>query len=157
MHGCAPCTQCESLRNSRCDLLYITALQAPCSATSPVSVTCFSHPSHYAPLRLCRCEAGGDALGAVGLPLPSAGEALESQDMDWSDFLFNLISMCIVYAYFSRAAASSESLTAVLLCMAVAALDILLLVMRWLWCAPLPLLRLACVMFASLFLMFVSL
>ena len=58
---------------------------------------------------------------------------LDQPDLDWSDFLFNLISMCIVYAYFSKAAASSESITAVLLCMAVASFDILLLVMRWLW------------------------
>lgn len=56
---------------------------------------------------------------------------------DWSDFMFNLISMCIVYAYFSKAAGPHESITAVLLCMAVAAFDILLLLLRWLWCVTL--------------------
>lgn len=55
-------------------------------------------------------------------------------DLNWSDFMFNLISMCIVYAYFSKAAGPHESITAVLLCMAVAAFDILLLLLRWLWC-----------------------
>jgi Kef-type K+ transport system membrane component KefB len=57
-------------------------------------------------------------------------------DLNWADFTFNLISMCIVYAYFSKAAGPHESITAVLLCMAVAAFDILLLLLRWLWCDP---------------------
>lgn len=30
-------------------------------------------------------------------------------DLDWGDFFFNLISMCIVYAYFSEAAVAGES------------------------------------------------
>lgn len=47
--------------------------------------------------------------------------------------MFNLVSMCIVYVYFSKAAVAGESLLAVTLCMGVAAFDIVLLVMRWLW------------------------
>lgn len=54
-------------------------------------------------------------------------------DLDWGDFFFNLVSMCIVYVYFSKAAVAGESLVAILLCMGVAAFDIVLLVMRWLW------------------------
>lgn len=38
-----------------------------------------------------------------------------------------------VYAYFSKAAVASESLVAILLCMGVAAFDIVLLLLRWLW------------------------
>lgn len=62
-------------------------------------------------------------------------DVVDHIDLNWSDFMFNLISMCIVYAYFSKAAGPHESITAVLLCMAVAAFDILLLLLRWLWCA----------------------
>lgn len=54
-------------------------------------------------------------------------------DLDWSDFFFNLVSMAIVYVYFSKAAVAEESLIAILLCMGVAAFDIVLLAMRWLW------------------------
>jgi hypothetical protein len=54
-------------------------------------------------------------------------------DLDWGDFFFNLVSMCIVYVYFSKAAVAGESLVAILLCMGVAAFDVILLVMRWLW------------------------
>lgn len=54
-------------------------------------------------------------------------------DLDWGDFFFNLVSMCIVYVYFSKAAVGNESVLAILLCMGVAAFDIVLLVMRWLW------------------------
>lgn len=54
-------------------------------------------------------------------------------DLDWGDFFFNLVSMCIVYVYFSKAAVAGESMVAILLCMGVAAFDIVLLVMRWLW------------------------
>lgn len=54
-------------------------------------------------------------------------------DLDWSDFFFNLVSMAIVYVYFSKAAVAGESLIAILLCMGVAAFDIVLLAMRWLW------------------------
>jgi len=53
-------------------------------------------------------------------------------DLDWGDFFFNLVSMCIVYVYFSKAAVAGESLVAILLCMGVAAFDIILLIMRWL-------------------------
>jgi hypothetical protein len=84
----------------------------------------------------------------VGSPLPQNAplpnrrghtpDAVDHIDLNWSDFMFNLISMCIVYAYFSKASAHNESITAVLLCMGVAALDILLLLMRWLWYAPSP-------------------
>lgn len=54
-------------------------------------------------------------------------------DLDWSDFFFNLVSMVIVYVYFSRTAAAGESMVAILLCMGVAGLDILLMALRWLW------------------------
>ncbi len=54
-------------------------------------------------------------------------------DLDWGDFFFNLVSMAIVYVYFSKAAVAGESLVAILLCMGVAAFDIVLLAMRWLW------------------------
>jgi hypothetical protein len=41
--------------------------------------------------------------------------------------------MAIVYVYFSKAAVAGESLVAIMLCMGVAAFDIVLLMMRWLW------------------------
>jgi hypothetical protein len=50
----------------------------------------------------------------------------------WSDFCFNLVSMALVWVFFNKNAAG-ESMIAVLLCMGVAAFDIVLLVMRWLW------------------------
>lgn len=63
---------------------------------------------------------------------PAAGPLSPEADLEWGDFLFNLVSMCIVYAYFSKAAAAGESVAAVLLCMGVAVFDVLLLAMRWL-------------------------
>ena len=81
-----------------------------------------------------------DLNGAApkNLPLPNrrgrAPDSVDYVDLNWSDFMFNLISMCIVYAYFSKAVAQNESVAAVLLCMGVAAFDIVLLLMRWLWC-----------------------
>lgn len=54
-------------------------------------------------------------------------------ELDWSDFFFNMVSMAIVYVYFSKTAVTGENLVAILLCMGVAAFDILLLAMRWLW------------------------
>ena len=54
--------------------------------------------------------------------------------MDWGDFFFNLVNMCIVYVYFTKAAKeNAETPIAILLCMGVAAFDIVLLLMRWLW------------------------
>jgi hypothetical protein len=41
--------------------------------------------------------------------------------------------MCIVYAYFSEAAVAGESQAAIVVSMAIAAIDILLLALRWLW------------------------
>lgn len=64
--------------------------------------------------------------------LDGAGGTSDS-DLDWSDFFFNLISMVIVYVYFSKSAAAGESMVAILLCMGVAGLDILLMALRWLW------------------------
>lgn len=61
------------------------------------------------------------------------GALQQELELDWGDFVFNLVSMCIVYVYFSKAAVAGESLLAVTLCMGVAAFDIVLLVMRWLW------------------------
>jgi len=55
-------------------------------------------------------------------------------DLDWGDFFFNLISMCIVYAYFSEAAVAGESQAAIVVSMCIAAIDIVLLALRWLWC-----------------------
>jgi hypothetical protein len=57
-------------------------------------------------------------------------------DLNWSDFTINMTSMLIVYTYFSKAALPHESITAVVLCIAVAAFDIFLLLMRCFWCAP---------------------
>lgn len=54
-------------------------------------------------------------------------------DLDWSDWCFNLASMAIVYAYFSKSSAAGDSMMAIMLCMVVAGLDITLMVMRWLW------------------------
>ncbi|KAI3431605.1 hypothetical protein D9Q98_004655 [Chlorella vulgaris] len=54
-------------------------------------------------------------------------------DLDWGDFLFNLISMTIVYAYFSEAAVAGESQAAIVVSMCIAAIDIALLALRWLW------------------------
>lgn len=81
-------------------------------------------PPPLPPLVIVKSSPGavGDPLGALG---PDA-------DVEWGDFFFNLVSMCIVYAYFSKAAVAGESVVAILLCMGVAAFDILLLVMRWL-------------------------
>jgi hypothetical protein len=60
------------------------------------------------------------------------GGSLDS-DLDWGDFFFNLVSMVIVYVYFSKTAAAGESMVAIMLCMGVAGLDILVMAMRWLW------------------------
>ncbi|GMH44980.1 hypothetical protein BSKO_12937 [Bryopsis sp. KO-2023] len=57
----------------------------------------------------------------------------QDSDLDWGDFFFNLVSMIIVYVYFSKVAVKGETLIAILLCMGVAALDVILLLMRWLW------------------------
>lgn len=54
-------------------------------------------------------------------------------DLDWGDFFFNLISMGIVYAYFSEASSVGESHIAVVLSMGIAAIDIVLLALRWVW------------------------
>lgn len=54
-------------------------------------------------------------------------------DLDWGDFFFNLVSMCIVYAHFSEAAVAGESNAAVIFSMGIAAVDIVLLALRWLW------------------------
>jgi hypothetical protein len=43
--------------------------------------------------------------------------------------------MCIVYAYFSEAAVAGESQAAIVVSMCIAAIDIVLLALRWLWCA----------------------
>jgi hypothetical protein len=68
----------------------------------------------------------------------------EPLDLNWADFIFNLISMSIVYMYFSKANNQRESLAAVLLCTAVAAFDIAVLLMQWLWCG-LPTSNLPCI------------
>lgn len=52
--------------------------------------------------------------------------------------------MSIVYMYFSKANNQRESLAAVLLCTAVAAFDIAVLLMQWLWCG-LPTSNLPCI------------
>lgn len=41
--------------------------------------------------------------------------------------------MCIVYAYFSEAAVAGESQAAIVVSMCIAAIDIVLLALRWLW------------------------
>lgn len=55
------------------------------------------------------------------------------EDLDWGDFAFNLVSMGLVYAYFSEAAIVGESRLEVLLSLGVAFIDIIFLVLRWLW------------------------
>ncbi len=62
-------------------------------------------------------------------PHPTQGET----DLDWGDFFFNLVSMCIVYVHFSEAAVAGESNAAVIFSMSIAAVDIVLLALRWLW------------------------
>jgi len=59
--------------------------------------------------------------------------AAQDSDLDWGDFFFNLVSMCIVYAHFSEAAVAGESNAAVIFSMGIAAVDIVLLALRWLW------------------------
>lgn len=58
---------------------------------------------------------------------------VQESDLDWGDFFFNFVSMVIVYAYFSKVAAKGETCLAILLCIGVASLDVVLLLMRWLW------------------------
>lgn len=58
---------------------------------------------------------------------------MQEVDLNWGDFFFNLISMCIVYAHFSEAAVGGESKAALLFSMAIAGVDIVLLMLRWLW------------------------
>ena len=53
--------------------------------------------------------------------------------LDWGDFFFNLVSMCIMYAHFNKATASGEGSTAVVFSMSIAAVDVVLLAVRWLW------------------------
>lgn len=53
--------------------------------------------------------------------------------LDWGDFFFNLISMCIMYAHFNKATAAGEGTAAVLFSMSIAAVDVVLLAVRWLW------------------------
>jgi hypothetical protein len=55
------------------------------------------------------------------------------EDLDWGDFAFNLVSMGLVYAYFSEAAIVGESRLEVSLSLGVACVDIIFLVLRWLW------------------------
>ena len=62
-------------------------------------------------------------------------DVVDHLELTWSDFMFNLISMCIVYAYFSKATAQKESVAAVMLVTSVAGTDMILLASRWLWCA----------------------
>ncbi|DBA75798.1 hypothetical protein WJX77_002902 [Trebouxia sp. C0004] len=57
----------------------------------------------------------------------------QDSDLDWGDFFFNLVSMCIVYAHFSEAAVAGESNAAVIFSMGIAVVDIVLLALRWLW------------------------
>ena len=63
----------------------------------------------------------------------TAAPSRQDADLDWGDFFFNLISMCIVYAHFSEAGVGGETNAAVLFSMAIAGVDIVLLLLRWLW------------------------
>eukprot|EP00887_Chlorella_sp_A99_P000529 scaffold17.g529.t1 len=72
-------------------------------------------------------------LGGCGDPLDPYALSSSDSDLDWGDFFFNLISMCIVYAYFSEAAVGGESQAAIVVSMCIAAIDIVLLALRWLW------------------------
>ena len=53
--------------------------------------------------------------------------------LDWGDFFFNLVSMCIMYAHFNKATAAGEGTVAVVLSISIAAVDVILLAVRWLW------------------------
>lgn len=76
----------------------------------------------------------GSPAASPPFPLPSPHPPkLTAPDLDWGDFFFNLVSMCIVYAYFSEAAVAGESQAAIVVSMCIAAVDILLLALRWLW------------------------
>lgn len=71
--------------------------------------------------------------GVIQAHRPSSPNDTPDNDLDWGDFMFNLASMCIVYAYFSEAAVAGESQAAVVASMFIAAVDIALLALRWLW------------------------
>jgi hypothetical protein len=68
-----------------------------------------------------------------GLPPLGPAPPPDSDLGDFGDFFFNLVSMCIVYAYFSEAAVAGESQAAIAVSMCIAAVDIALLALRWLW------------------------
>ena len=53
--------------------------------------------------------------------------------LNWGDFFFNLVSMCIMYAHFNEATGASEGTAAVVFSMSIAAVDVVLLAVRWLW------------------------
>jgi len=66
-------------------------------------------------------------------PSDDAGSSSFSDaDLDWGDFFFDLVSMGIVYAFFSDAVAEGESRVAVGVSMGIAGIDIALLALRWL-------------------------
>ena len=46
----------------------------------------------------------------------------------------NAMNMCIAYGHFSQGAVAGESNAVVMFSMLIAAVDIVLLAMRWLWC-----------------------
>lgn len=74
--------------------------------------------------------ASGSTASSIGASAAAAAAA--DGELDWGDFVFNMVSMCIVYTYFSRAAVAGESMLAIVLCMSVAAFDVALLLLRWL-------------------------
>lgn len=54
-------------------------------------------------------------------------------DLNWSDFVFNLVNLCLVYMCFSNAAVHGQTIFALLLYFFVAIFDIVLLLLRWAW------------------------
>ena len=111
---------------------------------------CGSHGGARAVASPCpptHCTVGtadGNSMAGSRPLVPPVGDVrasggvtcVEQADLNWPDFVFNLVSMCIVYVYFSKATQRRESVAALLLCLVVAAFDVVLLALRWLWCAP---------------------
>jgi hypothetical protein len=124
---------------------------APTHSATPASGSDASaRPAGSAPAAAAAADAGALLQQGAGdervlqssrpspVRRPRGGGAVNGGDhieLNWSDFMFNMISMCIVYAYFSRASGHGEGTAAVVLCMSVAGADVLLLLVRWLWCA----------------------
>jgi hypothetical protein len=63
---------------------------------------------------------------------PFEGTPLDTE-VGWGDFVFNLVSVAIVYAYFSEWAAAGDDAAAIYLSCSIAVLDIALVLLQWMW------------------------